>query len=458
MKRRNFPMHNDKLEEWKESFEDQVIDDEKVQAAIMQGFRAAKEKQRKKRQWKKRMNWSVGLVAVLLLSFVFTMKLSPTFANWVSSFRVIDDAEFVARESKGLDAAMKNEHYQQVNRTEENDLMKITFNGFITDEKRMVIFYFFEHKLKDNSTWISNVRFLNKDGEEIPYEYSIGLPGGISRGYGGTEGREVNFFDVVPTGEMIVEFTAAKRDGSFEQTLQFPFSNHLSNIKHKVYDVNKQVEIEGQKMTIETVDIGPIKTAVTIREHDENTKKLFGIEDLQLVDQDGDSWGFESYYSREMSEKDQTVHTYFLESNFFDKPKELSLQFTKVSALNKDETFVLIDTEKMEILQQPQDQRFIKFERNNESLNHLPIEHRPLESYYLHFQNEDRFHGDYLSYRAIDANDKTIYLSGGRETNQISHKTNFKINIDDETYVNPLKLQLVGYPTYIEKEIKIELQ
>ena len=37
----------------------------------------------------------------------------------------------------------------------------------------------------------------------------------------------------------------------------------------------------------------------------------------------------------------------FLQSNYFEKPKELYLRINKLQALNKDEKTVIIDTEKI---------------------------------------------------------------------------------------------------------------
>ena len=49
--------------------------------------------------------------------------------------------------------------------------------------------------------------------------------------------------------------------------------------------------------------------------------------------------------------------TYFLQSNYFEEPKELYLRINKLQALDKDEATLVIDTEKGEILNGPKDGR-----------------------------------------------------------------------------------------------------
>ena len=76
-----------------------------------------------------------------------------------------------------------------------------------------------------------------------------------------------------------------------------------------------------------------------------NTKEIFGFEDLRLVDEKGETWTSINNGITSSGARDDDVNIYYLQSNYFEEPKELYLQFNKLMAMDKDEAFLLIDTD-----------------------------------------------------------------------------------------------------------------
>ena len=130
-------------------------------------------------------------------------------------------------------------------------------------------------------------------------------------------------------------------------------------MESKRYALNEEVIVNGQSMTIEDVTISPVRTAIQVRFDPENTMKIFGFEDLQIVDEKGKEWSSIANGTTAFSDGEKpNVVTYYLQSNYFENPKHLYLEFGKLMAMEKEEAYLLIDTDKREILKQPKDARF----------------------------------------------------------------------------------------------------
>ena len=97
--------------------------------------------------------------------------------------------------------------------------------------------------------------------------------------------------------------------------------------------------------------------------------------------------------------RDDEVIIYYLQSNYFEEPKELYLQFNKLMAMDKDEAYLFIDTDNEKILQQPTDKRF----------SNLTVKGRFID---LDLLGEEGYHHDPFS-EIIDASGKTIHSVSG---------------------------------------------
>ena len=161
------------------------------------------------------------------------------------------------------------------------------------------------------------------------------------------------------------------------------------------YPLNETVLIEGQKIIIKQIEISPLKVAIHVSVDPANKKEIFGFEDLRLVDEKGETWTSINNGITKSGARNDEVNIYYLQSNYFDEPKELYLQFNKLMAMDKDEAFLLIDTDNKQILQQPDDKRFSDLSVNGRFID-------------LELLGEEDFHHHPFS-AIIDANGKEIY-------------------------------------------------
>ena len=112
-----------------------------------------------------------------------------------------------------------------------------------------------------------------------------------------------------------------------------------------------------------------------------DTKKILGFEDLRLVDDKAETWTSINNGITGSGDPETDDMIYYLQSNYFEEAKELYLQFNKFMAMDKDEAFLLIDTDNKKIIQQPEDMRFSNLTVNGKFIN---IKMRGEEDFHHH--------------------------------------------------------------------------
>ncbi len=441
------PEEERKLKKWKEEIEKREVPAERLDQAIQIGFETAKRnRENKKCGFLKRGLWSTAVAAILMLVFVTSIRVSPAFANAVSSIPGFSGIVELIQDNKGIQMAIENEHYQIIGTTGETEGVKVTLEGIITDETSLIVFSKIENNKKHPERYLNRYRILDTDGKEIPNDQSFGTSWNPKNDLLATNTTEIKFKGPVPTEEMILEYRFADdiRDGQVIETIQIPFKVELKPVKREQYAVNKTVVVDGQKIHIHSITIGPIKTAVEVEYDAENTKKIFGFEDLQIVDEKGEVWSAIKNGSSASWSEDSPVISYFLQSNYFRDTQHLYLQFNKLMAMDKDEAELIIDTETQKILKQPRDERF-----NNLKItgSHLEIELKGGKGYY-----HDPFSTFYdVEGKALSPKSGSFY-PGADDINY------FGLELPDVEFKNPLKFPLHAYPSYIKGDVKIKIK
>ena len=290
----------------------------------------------KKRSIYKRSIWSVVVAAILILTFVTSIRVSPVFANAIASIPGMEKIVALIQDDEGLQSAIENEHYQEIGISDESSGVKVTLDGAIADERNMVLFYTMEFKQNHKSDFINHILIKGANGEDLKW-------GGISHNYAddfdtsmiSTNSLEIDFQGPLPTRNVVLEFEMIGGYGETE-IIKLPFTVEMNDVESKKFRLNKEVIIKGQTITIMDVIISPVRTAIQVKFDPENTMEIFGFEDLQIVDGKGRTWSSIENGTTASSVGDKpNVVTYYLQSNYFHEPKELYLQFEKLMAMEK---------------------------------------------------------------------------------------------------------------------------
>src|SRR5690606_35389705 len=112
----------------------------------------------------------------------------------------------------------------------------------------------------------------------------------------------------------------------------------LKTAKH--FAINKDVTIQGQKISFVNAEIYPLRVGIHIKMDPNNTKKLVNFDDLHLVDEIGETWSMitNGVTGTRISDDEAVV---YLQSNSFKEPKELYIALNKIQAVDKDESNIV---------------------------------------------------------------------------------------------------------------------
>lgn len=438
-----FDEEEKKLAKWKETIKKTVVSQDELELAIKQGFQRAKNVPKvKKRPYVKRGVWSVIVAAILLITLVASIRVIPAFANAVASIPGMEKVVALIQDNKGLQAAIDNEYYQLLNHSIEKDGVTLTLDGAIADEQEMIIFYTVKGFNEGEQFSGGLPQITGNEGEDIVIRASADSLNDVD-GKGLEQASTVNvqFQEGINKSDFIFKVKLESDSRSIEY--EIPFSIAKEKMPTIRYPINETVSIEGQKITIKQIEISPIKVGVHVFVDPLNTKEIFGFEDLRLIDDKGEIWSSITNGLVASGTSDYGK-VYYLQSNYFEQPQGLTLTFNKLQAMDKNEAYVVIDTDKGIILEQPTDQRFTV-----KKTTHSLIE--------LYLNGEKEFHHDPFN-SFFDAEGKEIQSMGGGFSRNSDERIEISVRLLDEPYVNPIKLPLYGYPQWIEGKAEIKIK
>lgn len=341
--------------------------------AISAGITKGKRKQKKNLLIMR----TLASAAILIFAFTAMLRTSETFASYVTSIPGMEKIVELVRFDKGLTAAIQNDFAQKIAVSDVHDGLKITLDSAIVDEQMMVLFYKIDSSAGHKEITVDNIQLTDDKGKELELSSSFSV-GPIDLQKEGETVHEMTyyFYGKVPPEKMKLSFQLAEgrsENGEpinkYADTWVLPFSIDKEAYKNKreIIKVNETVSFEGQKVTVEKVSIYPTRIGVTVHFDEKNTKRIFAIEDLRIVDESGEEWATiaNGISASHISADKQEV---YLQSNFFKNPKELYLKFSSIRALYKDELTVVVDPDQLKIIERPRDGRLLRVEREGEDL------------------------------------------------------------------------------------------
>jgi len=213
--------------------------------------------------------------------------------------------------------------------------------------------------------------------------------------------------------------------------------------KAKVYTLNKDIEVDNQRMTIQDITIYPLRVARKIAFDDANTMEIFNFEDMRIEDDKGEVWS-SIRNGMTVSGVGEEERIYYLQSNYFEKPGKLYFKMNKMQALPKDEAYLLVDLEKQKVLKQPVDG---KIEVTEMTANRIEARFREEEKHHLYSLFLDTINADG---DAVETDREGIWSYEGYVYSDITFK--------EPQHKNPLRINFSAYPNYINGDISVELK
>ena len=344
---------------------------------------------------------------------------------------------------KGMKDIVENKYFEELNIEVTKDEITLTLLGLIADESGMVISYRIEAPFDLQKTDMKALT-LFQNGKELEAAY----------GY--------NWIPNEPTYQLEdqVEVTTSNplnydspnfklqliMDNPEQTTFNIPFTLTKEIKKSVTYPIEQTIEIEGQKLTVHKLTISPLRAGITLSPNEENTMQILSIEQIQLMDENGEEWGSIMNGISGFGGNYDSSRTLFIQSNYFRTPKELHLKLERIQALPKGENFIEIDFNKKKVISQPANLPIIISNITN-------------HSFVAKIANSSKSFHHELFGEAIDKNEQTLDSSGFSMQNGDDHLI-YESRYKTDNIVNPVKIYLHSYPNYLDgsASVKIELK
>lgn len=428
--------------------------------------------------------WTSLAASLLIISFIASIAISPAFADYVSQIPGISYFIKIFSNDQGIKSALENDFIEVINISDEHEGIKLTVEGIIIDESRMVIFYNVEAEEEKLDIYLREVEFKNDKGEGLRASYGYSPPQyeEKDKNYKGT--IDVSFSeetDITDEITMTVEIGAnykdrEKRDrqitgnsrensviwdreidGLFQ--ISFKIDRERFETLKETYIINKEAVVRGQKFTIEKLTIHPTRVEIDIKYDENNSMRIFNFDDLRLVDRKGNEFSGINNGVTASFIGDHAIRLY-MQSNYFKRTDELYLQGSKLRALDKALTGVVIDMEKGEIIKQPDDRFELTQINQNNSKGVIEFEFKFEQE--VPEEQMNIFSGVGFSQTFRDENGRE-YSSNYDGTSSTSYEGKqvykiYKSIKQDENMGQFLTIEIFNYPDVIEETFKIKVK
>ena len=213
------------------------------------------------------------------------------------------------------------------------------------------------------------------------------------------------------------------------------------------YALDRTVELEGQRVTFKRAIIHPTRIAVEAEFDPANSKTIFSFADLKLIGDRGEQFALQS--TTHVDERTQIV---YFEGSSFAIPESLTLTGSRARAVDKDRLALVVDTDKLKVLEAPDDR--ISLERvtdQGEMLElRLILKGIDPDDNMLYSVVEGAFKdGDGNAYEAGNGH---TYGNNGEDGQYVT------LRIPDKDYAQPLSFRIFNYPAYVEEPFEIRIR
>ena len=374
-------------------------------------------------------------VALLFLVLCGSVRYSPHVANAIAQIPGMKPFVDMIALDKGMVDILQNNYFEEINASQTINGNTLTVTGVIADEYGLLISYKYESK--DDLSNITGIKADLKQGNEL---IQAGVGYSWSALAENTFTTENTIYAVTVDG---IDYTVRDFELTFslhehpDAVFIIPFSiqNDIKPSKHTA--INEQLEIDGQKFTVHELTVSPIRAQLTMSIDPTNTMKILNFGDIRLLNETGEVWGRIKNGVVGFGSFEDETFSLMLESNYFRTPKSLTIEFSEVEAIHKDDAYIEVDWHNEQILYQP---------------NNLAIELQLKPNYEITYKLTNYKENEFKTVfnNMIDA-EGTVYHSNGSWISSYEdyHQIGQTFEITKPP-VNPVTLEVARYENYLQ--------
>lgn len=310
-------------------------------------------KRAKKRIWAKRLfGMPIASAAALLAGFVLLVNISTPFAYACAEIPGLKPLVQAVAMNPSLREALTHNYVQDVLATQQVGEFTVTVDAMIVDEAEIDIFYHIDCAKDAYKTIYTSSDLSDEAGQRLQafLTYDTALTPGKTVFHTISFGQNIPLPDTVHFTLTIEQADLANGsgqktfpEGDYTITFDLPIES-AKVVQSKIYNVQKWVEIDDQRLFIDQVDIHPTHARVYIKDDPENTAWLHMLY-CTLRDENGNEAGkikngLIASGSMESADQPFAVH---LESPYFWNSEHLTLRITGAEWLDKEKQHTTFD-------------------------------------------------------------------------------------------------------------------
>jgi len=323
-------------------------------AALDDTFLHAQARARKRRAVRARVATPVGAIAAVFIIFVTVVNISPAAVSAMERIPGLRQLAEAVSFSPSLTAAVEHEFVQPIGLTQTINGVTMRVEHVIVDQRRLHIFYTLDSPTELGTTVGGGVSAEGEDGRIIVGSWAIREGAGIFHwevGFASIVSEEEGWVtEDVPSIVVLERHVFDNNVDSYREPIAiFEFTLELDlafTQMGEVIELNHNFVLDGQNLTVTTVEINPTHTRVDIIGDENNTAWLRGLW-FYLENERGER--FYPPFRRGIIANPRAcwstmaVETHFLESAFFAESETLYMIIEEVQWLDKDMANVRVD-------------------------------------------------------------------------------------------------------------------
>lgn len=284
---------------------------------------------------------SLGSLAGICAAFILAVNTMPTFALACGRVPILRELAAAVAFSPSLSAAVEHDFVQYVGQTQTIDGVAVTVEYVIADQQQIVVFY----RTAGSGDYRASCNLLDGNGTSL-------------HGYSVTSGDsdedlkqfEIHCKDVTLPETLVLElslhrFTETGDSAALDGAARF--SIHLDpekTAKAVVVPVEQWVDLEGQRLLVDRLELTPTRTLLYLDGDLSNTAWLQSL-DFWFTAPNGTVYNQQDGTVTAIGDPEQPgFYTYYFQSLYFvDHPEQLTLHIAEAVWLDKSEPTVTID-------------------------------------------------------------------------------------------------------------------